>query len=180
MPGKRFGGVVQEFRNYKEELLAVLISLVTLAGERSIEAAVFRCPCDPIRRQEYAALFMSMPIIILLVVGVAFNLKVWKLITGCCNTKTCGDKGCYSCFCCKNFFKILGFALVAPIVWLVLTLIDGDYLACATTSIAYLDFENIPCKPVSASAGIKQGGRNTLLNKRGLNIKNRIRSFLLF
>ena len=142
-----FSKLVDISKSFKDGFVAVAVSLITLAAERAIEATLFRCPCDPEQRQLYSWLFIVIPAAILLVVGIAFNMKVWKLITGCCPRKKCWDSstafitkawklttGCCStrkCCCCTatfgNFCTVLAFAVISPITWIILTLIDGDY-----------------------------------------------------
>ena len=146
MPHKfEFDKIVEKSKTFKDGLMAVAASLITLAAERSIEATLFRCPCEPIQRQLYSSLFIAIPTVILLFVGIAFNMKVWKLITGCWSTKKCRC----STVGWKNFCSILAFAVISPTTWIILTLIDGDYLACAWTQVAYEDIVNVTCIPVS-------------------------------
>ena len=162
--------IVGKSRTIKDGLIAVAVSLITLAAERSIEATLFRCPCEPEQRHLYSGLFIGVPAAILLVVGIAFNMKVWKLIIGCCPSKRyCCSldffkkmwkiTGCCStkkCCCCTvefgNFCTVLAFAVISPTIWIILTLIDGDYLACARTQVAYVDIVNVTCIPVSMQA----------------------------
>ena len=163
-----FSKLVDISKSFKDGFVAVAVSLITLAAERAIEVILFRCPCHPEQRQLYSWLFIVIPAVFLLVVGIAFNMKLWKLITGCCPSKKyccCATDGCNDfCtgssrtrkICCScndefaNFCTYLAFAVISPTTWIILTLIDGDYFACATTKDAYVD--NTTCMPISMHA----------------------------
>ena len=143
-----FDKIVRQLQNYKGGILVVFVGLVTLAIERLVEIVVFRCPCgDKSERIPYALLFIFAPCVILFTIGVGFNPSFWKLCTG--TREGCGPKpgfdGCCSYTCCNYFL----FALVAPIIWMVLIFIDGDYFACADASTVYESDANESCIPVS-------------------------------
>ena len=147
-----FDKLVKQLQNYKEGMLVVLIGLVTLAVESLVEIVFFRCPCGyKSERIPYALLFMLVPCVILFTIGVGFNPSFWKLCTG--TRKGCSPKskfdGCCSRACCNYFL----FALVAPMIWLVLVFIDGDYFSCADASTVYERKANESCIPVSNLLG---------------------------
>ena len=145
------GGVVKVFGSYSNRLLAVLIVIVTVVAEGVVELSVYRCPCDPILRKQYAIPFLIIPIFLLLLAGIVFNQKARKKIEQCCEIRYINEDQTKTCsrFCCGEYLNIFGFASIAPSVWIVLTLIDGDYVACAASSDAYQIMPNTTCIPVS-------------------------------
>ena len=69
--------------------------------------------------------------------GLTFNETVWKEITTCRRN----DKTKCKVMSCRSL-KIIGFASIAPWVWLVASFLDGDYFACAQTDLPYKMKEN--------------------------------------
>ena len=117
--------------------LAGVIGILQIVLEQVIENEVFRCPCNYIlwKKVIYFILLLIVPSLLFLFVGFSINLNFWKLIVGCkssqlfdrnretTNKECCGYPSNY----CRDTFC---FALIFPAFWLILILIDGDYLAC--------------------------------------------------
>ena len=145
------GSAIKIFGSYSNRLLAVLIVIATVVAEGVVELSVYRCPCEPTLRKQYAIPFLVIPIFLLLLAGIAFNEKARKKFLQCCTVThddTDQTQACSS-YWWGEYLNIFGFASIAPSVWIVLILLDGDYVACAFSSVAYPDIINKTCIPVS-------------------------------
>ena len=102
--------------------------------------------------QEYGYLFIFAPAVLLLFLGFAVNSDFWNKVTACCR-KVKKDELAYwqQSTCCiriklrlRNryrfvglFLNALGIASIVPMTWVLLSFIDGDFYACAATSLPY-------------------------------------------
>lgn len=127
-----------------------LIAALTLGGQQLFSAYTFRCPCQVGKNFYYGSAFLVMPALILLAAGYALRSQMWTISRD------------YCCHCapphrrigllerklaCLRFFGITGRALVAPLTWLVSTLMTGTYYECAASEFVTVDpypvFDNI-------------------------------------
>ncbi|XP_005884742.1 PREDICTED: protein FAM26D [Myotis brandtii] len=127
-----------------------LIAALTLGGQQLFSSSTFRCPCQVGKNFYYGSAFLVIPALILLVAGYALRSQMWTISSD------------YCCHCapphrriglperklaCLRFFSITGRALVAPLTWLVATLMTGTYYECAASEFVTVDhypvFDNI-------------------------------------
>ncbi|XP_059556105.1 calcium homeostasis modulator protein 4 [Myotis daubentonii] len=127
-----------------------LIAALTLGGQQLFTSSTFRCPCQVGKNFYYGSAFLVIPALILLVAGYALRNQMWTISSD------------YCCRCapphrrvgllerklaCLRFFSITGRALVAPLTWLVATLMTGTYYECAASEFVTVDhypaFDNI-------------------------------------
>ena len=130
-----------------------VVTVGAVAGiNQIIEVAAFKCPCImeaelnltcesyqssfcPTRdKAMYSYLFAFGPAVILLLIGFMVNVKFWKKITGLYHSTASENK--LQVFVC-SFLSSFGFALIAPLSWIVFSLIDGEFFACAVTTLPY-------------------------------------------
>ena len=137
MKSKLFTDIISKI---KTGGLATVIAILQIVLEQFIEKEVFRCPCNYIfwKKVLYFILLLIVPSLLFLFIGFSMNTNFWKLIVGCKSSKSSNtnrkitNKECCECcgypsnYCCDTFC----FALILPAFWLILILIDGDYLAC--------------------------------------------------
>ena len=155
-----YDGFLRSFENYKRGLQSILIGFAVVTIQSSLDKTVYTCPCDPQLRQLYAYLFIFVPLLMLIIVGIALSPKSWKQIQGCFKNDSLKCKkyctGCCSFNCFKScfagfnkFWDYFRFSYVAASVWIVVVTLEGDFVACAVTPIAYKEVANKTCKPVS-------------------------------
>nr|KAF6362615.1 calcium homeostasis modulator family member 4 [Pipistrellus kuhlii] len=127
-----------------------LIAVLTLVGQQLFSSFTFRCPCQAGKNFYYGSAFLVIPALILLAAGYALRSQMWTISRD------------YCCQCapphrrigllerklaCLHFFSITGRALVAPLTWLVATLMTGTDYECAASEFATVDpypvFNNI-------------------------------------
>ncbi|NWI16419.1 CAHM5 protein, partial [Crypturellus soui] len=125
------------------------MALLTLGGERVFSLVAFSCPCSN-ENFRYGLVFLFAPAFVLLVFGYFLNSKTWKLFTGCwVNPRKIFPKGniCY-------FFYVFGGitlnALVAPVMWLSVALLNGTFYECAMSGLKNPTYLHAVCHNKSA------------------------------
>ena len=89
----------------------------------------------------YGLLYIFVPAAMLFLFGFVANEKFCRRSTGCFRTKKSGVKRNI-----KGFGNAFGSSTVPFVTWVVLSLIDGDYLACSLTTFPYEFSEGQTCK----------------------------------
>ncbi|XP_037014019.2 calcium homeostasis modulator protein 4 [Artibeus jamaicensis] len=131
-------------------LINSLIAALTIGGQQLFSSFTFRCPCQVGKNFYYGSAFLVIPALILLVAGYALRSQMWAISNE------------YCCRCapphrrisrlerklvCLRFCSITGRALIAPLTWLVTTLMTGTYYECAASEFVSVDhypvFDNI-------------------------------------
>ena len=145
--------------------LTAIIGILQIVLEQFIEKEVFRCPCNYIlwKKVIYFILLLIVPSLLFSFIGFSINLNFWKLIVGCNSSKSSDiNRETKSKECCgysSNYCReAVCFALILPAFWLILILIDGDYLACTVAEKPYDLQKNQICSQVSLlnSFGLKK------------------------
>ncbi|KAL4657461.1 protein FAM26F-like [Arapaima gigas] len=111
-----------------------LVALLTAGSEQIFSAVVFRCPCST-WNFTYGIVFMLVPALVLLVLGYILSNKTWKLFTGLCRRKRKLLRFKYACTVAMVFLQVTSTALVAPVSWIAVALLNGNYFECALTGI---------------------------------------------
>ncbi|XP_001379543.2 calcium homeostasis modulator protein 6-like [Monodelphis domestica] len=124
-----------------------LLSLLTAGGERLFSSVVFQCPCSATWNMPYSIIFFLVPALILFSLGYVLSSQAGKLVTGSC-TQDQGDalngsggqtklgpcrkmaKCCPKAMCCH----ITLVAAVAPVTWIAVALLGGDFYECAAST----------------------------------------------
>ncbi|XP_003204311.1 calcium homeostasis modulator protein 5 [Meleagris gallopavo] len=136
-----FRTILKFFMNRRTAIGYSVMALLTLGSERAFSLVAFRCPCSN-ENFKYGLVFLFSPAFVLLVFGYFLNNKTWKLFTGCwVNPRKIFPEGNVC-----HFFIIFGQitlnALVAPVMWLSVALLNGTFYECAMSGLrnpAYLD-----------------------------------------
>ncbi|NXX88276.1 CAHM4 protein, partial [Centropus bengalensis] len=119
----------------KEAVLAnAVIAMLTIGGQQLFSFFTFSCPCHEGLNLIYGLAFLGVPALILLVVGYALNNQTWRLVTGKSSPlqEEAPLNRLLQCkLICFVLCSITGRALVAPVTWLAVTLINGSYYVCA-------------------------------------------------
>lgn len=126
-----------------------LIAALTIGGQQLFSSFTFRCPCQVGKNFYYGSAFLVIPALILLIAGYALRDQMWTITNEyCCN---CVPRRRISPLerrlACLRIFSITGRALVAPLTWLAVTLLKGNYYECAASEFAsvdhYPEFQNV-------------------------------------
>ncbi|XP_053183428.1 calcium homeostasis modulator protein 5 isoform X2 [Scomber japonicus] len=130
-----FQTVLRFFMNQKSTIGYSFMALLTIGGERVFSVISFQCPCNQSQNFAYGLTFLLGPAAVLLVFGLFFSSKLWRLYTGCClnPVKLCPRGNCLSCL--RVFMSIFSKACVAPIMWLCVALLNGTFYECAVSGL---------------------------------------------
>ncbi|KAM7060622.1 calcium homeostasis modulator protein 5-like isoform 2-T2 [Acridotheres tristis] len=135
-----FQTILKFFMNRKTAIGYSFMALLTMGGERVFSLVAFRCPCSS-ENFRYGLVFLFSPALVLLVIGYFLNSKTWKLFTGCwVNPRKIFPRG-NVCHFFYVFGQITLNALVAPVMWLSVALLNGTFYECAMSGLenpAYL------------------------------------------
>uniref|UniRef100_A0A8D2B7R6 Calcium homeostasis modulator family member 4 n=1 Tax=Sciurus vulgaris TaxID=55149 RepID=A0A8D2B7R6_SCIVU len=126
-----------------------LIAALTIGGQQLFSSFTFSCPCQVGKNFYYGSAFLVIPALILLIAGYALRNQMWTITSEyCCS---CVPRRKISPLerklACLRIFSITGRALVAPLTWLAVTLLKGNYYECAASEFAsvdhYPEFQNV-------------------------------------
>ncbi|NXY85611.1 CAHM4 protein, partial [Alcedo cyanopectus] len=127
-----------------------IIAMLTIGGQQLFSFFTFSCPCHVGQNLIYGLAFLGAPALILLVLGYALNNQTWRLVTGKRSPlqKEAPPHGFLHCkLICFVLCSITGRALVAPVTWLAVTLINGSYYVCGMS-----EFVSMPCHGANITA----------------------------
>ncbi|XP_073351176.1 calcium homeostasis modulator protein 5-like [Pagrus major] len=130
-----FQTVLRFFMNQKATIGYSFMALLTIGGERVFSMVSFQCPCNHDQNFAYGLTFLLGPAAVLLVMGLFFSTRLWRLYTGCCLNpmKLCPRGNCFGCL--RVFMDIFSGACVAPIMWLSVALLNGTFYECAVSGL---------------------------------------------
>ncbi|OCT78128.1 calcium homeostasis modulator protein 4 [Xenopus laevis] len=130
------------FLKSKESILFnAIVAILTVGGQQLFSFFAFSCPCSPYKNLNYGLAFLGVPALVLLIVGFVFNDNTWRLLMGSSNGHLVQERSRQSMtlkyrLICFVFGNIAGRAIVAPITWLAVTLLNGSYYVCALSEYA--------------------------------------------
>ncbi|XP_029307641.1 calcium homeostasis modulator protein 5-like isoform X1 [Cottoperca gobio] len=130
-----FQTVLRFFMNQKATIGYSFMALLTIGGERVFSMVSFQCPCNHDQNFAYGLTFLLGPAAVLLVLGLFFSSRLWRLYTGCCLNpmKLCPRGNCSGCL--RVFMSIFTGACVAPVMWLCVALLNGTFYECAVSGL---------------------------------------------
>ncbi|KAJ8290908.1 hypothetical protein GJAV_G00019080 [Gymnothorax javanicus] len=130
----KFKTVLNIAQNQQTTLGLGLVALLTAGGEQIFSAVVFKCPCSS-WNFTYGTVFLLVPALVLLVLGYILSNKTWKLFTGLCFRQTTACTLKSMCAFSKMLIQITTSAMVAPVSWIAVALLNGIYYECARTGL---------------------------------------------
>ncbi|KAL0984645.1 hypothetical protein UPYG_G00144660 [Umbra pygmaea] len=127
--------VLRFFINQKATIGYSFMALLTVGGERIFSLFAFQCPCNTNQNFPYGMLFLLGPGLVLLVLGLFFSTKLWRLYTGCCLNpmKLCPKGNVFNCL--KMLLTIFSSSCVVPIMWLCVALLNGTFYECGVSGL---------------------------------------------
>lgn len=144
-----FQTILKFFMNQKTAIGYSFMALLTMGGERVFSLVAFRCPCSN-ENFRYGLVFLFSPAFVLLVIGYFMNSKTWKLFTGCwVNPRKIFPRG-NICHFFYVFGQITLNALVAPVMWLSVALLNGTFYECAMSGLKNPAYLHAVCNSKSA------------------------------
>ncbi|TDH12231.1 hypothetical protein EPR50_G00069640 [Perca flavescens] len=130
-----FQTVLRFFTNQKSTIGYSFLALMTVGGERVFTLVSFQCPCNHDQNFAYGLTFLLGPAAVLLVLGLLFTSRLWRLYTGCCLNpmKLCPRGNCLGHL--RVLMSIFCGACVAPVMWLAVALLNGTFYECAVSGL---------------------------------------------
>ncbi|XP_026164789.1 calcium homeostasis modulator protein 2 isoform X1 [Mastacembelus armatus] len=105
-----------------------LIALGTVAGQTAYSVFAFDCPCSSRRNYCYGLAAIGVPALALFLVGIMINKSTWELVSEC-RLRKCRKLSGVAAFALLG--TIIGRAVVAPLTWVVISLLQGQAYTCA-------------------------------------------------
>lgn len=105
-----------------------LIALGTVAGQTVYNVFAFDCPCSPGRNYLYGLAAIGVPALVFFLVGIMFNKNTWDMVSEC-RLRRCRKLSGAAVFALIG--SVFGRALVAPLTWVVISLLQGQAYTCA-------------------------------------------------
>ncbi|KAK2530602.1 Calhm3 [Columba guinea] len=128
----RFRTIFQYFQSNSESVMNGICGLLALASVKMYTCFDFSCPCLPWYNMAYGLGIMFVPPVALFLCGLILNrqslvmLEEWRRPQG----RRKKDLAVIRYMCSS----IMQRAMVAPVVWIIVTLLDGKCLTCAFSS----------------------------------------------
>lgn len=140
----KFKTVLNIAQNQKTSLGLGFVALLTAGGEQIFSTVVFKCPCND-WNLTYGMVFLLVPALALFILGLMISNKTWKLFTGLCLHKSKFRwKKVYAIW--VVVWQITTIAMVAPVSWIAVALLNGNYFECALTGVNITSFNNYLCR----------------------------------
>ncbi|XP_078499826.1 calcium homeostasis modulator protein 2-like [Lissotriton helveticus] len=130
------------FKNKDVVIFNSLVALGTLGSQQLYSFLAFNCPCAKERNYLYGLAAIGVPVLALFLGGVILNNHTWNLVAEC---RRRWFKICKSPSNFLLFGSIIGQAIVAPITWSVISLLQGDAYVCALSE--FVDPSTLPNFP---------------------------------
>ncbi|XP_070772492.1 calcium homeostasis modulator protein 2-like [Enoplosus armatus] len=105
-----------------------LIALGTVASQTAYNVFAFNCPCSSGRNYCYGLAAIGVPALAFFLVGIMTNKNTWDLVSEC-KLRKCRKLSGTAAFALLG--TIIGRAVVAPLTWVVISLLQGQAYTCA-------------------------------------------------
>ncbi|XP_020503491.1 calcium homeostasis modulator protein 2 [Labrus bergylta] len=105
-----------------------LIALGTVASQTAYNVFAFNCPCSSGRNYRYGLAAIGVPALVLFLVGIMMNKSTWDVVSEC-RLRRCRKLSGAAGFALLG--TIIGQAVVAPLTWVVISLLQGQAYTCA-------------------------------------------------
>uniref|UniRef100_A0A8C5PLJ7 Calcium homeostasis modulator family member 4 n=1 Tax=Leptobrachium leishanense TaxID=445787 RepID=A0A8C5PLJ7_9ANUR len=141
-------GVIRFLKSKESFLFNGFVALMTVGGQQLFSFFAFSCPCHHTQNLNYGLAFLGVPALILLIMGFVFNDNTWRLFTNSANHFSIQEYSRQSILIrykliCFVLLSIIGRALVAPVTWLAVTLLNGSYYVCALSEFANVEHYDV-------------------------------------
>uniref|UniRef100_A0AC35GVF9 Calcium homeostasis modulator 1 n=1 Tax=Panagrolaimus sp. PS1159 TaxID=55785 RepID=A0AC35GVF9_9BILA len=123
-----FGTISGLFRNYGSHVMKGFIIISTISGQSLIGKLTFECPCAYPLNVLHSITFIFGPSIALFFLSLLVNPKTWKMVHGCFNRTVILVHTKVVVF--KKFLQVFGKSTIAPVVWIFVAFLNGDYYKC--------------------------------------------------
>ncbi|OCT80327.1 calcium homeostasis modulator protein 5 [Xenopus laevis] len=131
--------VLKFFTDNKSAFGYGFMTLMTIGGQQLFSLVAFKCPCSHLNFI-YGSAFLLGPAVLFFIIGYFLNSRTWKLFTGCCvNPKQLLPRR-NPCYCLRIFIQITLNALILPVMWISVALLNGTFYTCAMSG--WQDQEN--------------------------------------
>ncbi|XP_067092669.1 calcium homeostasis modulator protein 2.1 [Osmerus mordax] len=105
-----------------------LIALGTVASQTMYNIFAFSCPCSSGRNYRYGLAALGVPALAFFLIGMMINKSMWDLVSEC-RLRRCWKLSGAAVF--ALFGSVIGRAAVAPVTWVVISLLRGEGYVCA-------------------------------------------------
>ncbi|XP_059215679.1 calcium homeostasis modulator protein 2-like [Centropristis striata] len=105
-----------------------LIALGTVAGQTAYNVFAFECPCSSGRNYRYGLAVIGVPALAFFLIGIMMNKSTWDLVSEC-RLRKCRKLSGAAAFALLG--TVIGRAVVAPLTWAVISLLQGQAYMCA-------------------------------------------------
>lgn len=105
-----------------------LIALGTVASQTAYNVFAFNCPCSFGRNYRYGLAAIGVPALAFFLVGIMMNKSTWDLVYEC-RLRKCQKLSGAAAFALLG--TIIGRAVVAPLTWTIISLLQGQAYTCA-------------------------------------------------
>ncbi|KAM4772409.1 calcium homeostasis modulator protein 5 [Rhinophrynus dorsalis] len=121
------------------------MALMTVGGQQIFSVVAFQCPCSH-QNIIYGMAFLFAPAVVFLIVGYLVSSRTWKFFTGCCVNprKICPKSN--RCLCLYVFMQLTMNALVLPVMWISIALLNGTFYTCAMSGLQNPENLEFLCK----------------------------------
>nr|XP_033796469.1 calcium homeostasis modulator protein 2-like [Geotrypetes seraphini] len=116
------------FKSQNVVIFNCLVVLGTLGSQQLYSFLAFQCPCAPKRNYLYGLAAIGIPALTLFLVGMLMSNQTWNFVA------ECRRRGAGNCTIPAIFLLlgcVVGPAMVAPITWSVISLLQGEAYVCA-------------------------------------------------
>lgn len=141
-----FNTVLRFLTNQKTTIGYGVMAIATIGSERIFSLFSFQCPCNTQQNFAYGMTYLLGPAAVLLTIGLFLSTSLWRLYTGCCLNpmKLCPRGNCIGCI--SILLRVLVGALVPPIMWLSVALLNGTFYECAVSGLEDKVIVDLFCK----------------------------------
>ncbi|XP_051883625.1 calcium homeostasis modulator protein 1-like [Pristis pectinata] len=129
----KFRLVFQFLQSNQESFMNGVCGLLALTSAQIYSSFEFSCPCLPGYNLPYAAATLALPPLLLLLLGFVLNNNVSVLVEEWRRPE--GRRAKDGAVVRYMFCSMLQRALIAPVVWLAVSLLDGKCLVCAFSEL---------------------------------------------
>ncbi|XP_048386685.2 calcium homeostasis modulator protein 4-like [Stegostoma tigrinum] len=129
------------WKGREKVVLNTVITLTTVFSQQAFSFFTFKCPCKMTLNLYYALSFIAVPALVLLILGYAINNMTWKLIMSFRNGTQLKLNSCK--LICFVLLSVTGRAVIAPVTWVAVTLLNGLYYQCGMSEFLSVSSWNV-------------------------------------